>query len=64
MQTRPSNFISGVYVKPWANGQHQLAERPPEGQGNVAVVSVPEDSSFLQQSEKPLRAARCKGNIP
>jgi len=45
--------------------QHQFGCQPGYSTGEEGVsMNVPEDTSFLQQSEKPLRAARCKGNIP
>lgn len=45
--------------------QHQLRCQLGDSSGKNGVsMNVPEDSSFLQQSEKPLRAARCRGNIP
>lgn len=45
--------------------QHQLGCQPGDSIGDDSVsVNIPEDSSFLQQSEKPLRAVRCRGNIP
>lgn len=45
--------------------QHHLGcQRGDSGDTNGVSMNVPEDSSFLQQSEKPLRAARCRGNIP
>lgn len=45
--------------------QHQLGCQLGDSSGKNGVSrNVPEDSSFLQQSEKPLRAAKCRGNIP
>lgn len=31
---------------------------------NVQRFNLPEERSFLQQSEKPLKAAKWRGNIP
>lgn len=43
----------------------KLGCQPGDSSGDDSVsTNIPEDSSFLQQSEKPLRAVRCRGNIP
>lgn len=76
MMTHPPAAAACRQVRPKSSGvsmsnpeqicnQHQLGCRLGDfSVKNVVSTNLPEDSSFLQQSEKPLRAARCRGNIP